>query len=233
MADVDLQNKIDAFLDSAYKKFIVKDYNTAIRELKAAEVLDSSNPEILYNLGVTYCRLGLFKTAIGHFIKMLKLNYTFIDSLEVKKLLAYALIHVKDYRQSQQYADEVLALVPADIVALNLKGYCQEMEGNYTKALETYTAVVAIEKNNYNAYNSISYITAKSGGDLAKSLQFAQTAFESNPENPAYLDTLGYIYLKMRNLDKAEKLLTAAFQKNPLSLEINEHLQELKKLKNP
>ncbi len=232
MADINLQNKIDAFLGKAYKNFMVKDYNTAIRELKSAEVLDSSNPEILYNLGVNYCRLGLFSTAAGHLMKMLKLSYSFIDALEVKKLLAYALINTKEYKKARSFIDEVLELVPADITALNLKGYCLEMLGKHGLALETYRTVIGIEKGNYNAHNSISYIIARFGNDLREALNHAQIAFNSNPANPAYLDTLGFIYLKMRDFEKAEKFLTSAFEKSPLSLEINEHFQELKKLKN-
>ncbi|OHD71992.1 MAG: hypothetical protein A2W19_04310 [Spirochaetes bacterium RBG_16_49_21] len=232
MADVDLNEKIGAFLKSAYNKFLVRDFDSAIRELKAAEVIDRDNPEILYNLGVNYCRLGLFKTAIGYFMKMLKLEYSFIDALEVKKLIAYALIHATDYKESRQYIDQVLEYTPSDITALNLKGYCLEMEGKFAEALQTYQAVLRIERDNYNAHNSISYITAKSGGDLSRSLALAQAAYESNPENPAYCDTLGYVHLKIGNIDLAEKFFTAAYTKLPLSEEINEHLRELKKLKN-
>ncbi len=231
MADVDLQKKIDAFLDNAYKKFKARDYDTAIRELKSAEVLDTANPEILYNLGVNYCRLGLFKTATGHLEKMLKLDYSFIDGLEVKKLLAYAFINIKEYKKARSCIDEVLFLVPNDITALNLKGYCLEMQGKRALALETYRTVLTIEKDNFNAYNSIAYITARSGGNVAEALNYARKAYDSNPKNPAYADTLGFIYLKMRDLENAEKFLTSAFEKSPLSLEINEHLLELKKLK--
>ena len=69
MTDSDLQKKIDGFLNSALKKFLISDFDSAIRELKAAEMLDKENPEILYNLGINYCRLGLDKTAIAYFKK--------------------------------------------------------------------------------------------------------------------------------------------------------------------
>jgi tetratricopeptide (TPR) repeat protein len=233
MAEVDLQHKIDAFLEAAYKKFMVRDYDSAIRELKAAEVLDRSNPEILYNLGINYCRLGLFKTSLEYFTRILNSELTFIDSLDVKKLLAYACIRVSDYAKSEQFADQILELVPSDIVALNLKGYCQEMRGDHSEAIQTYKTVIAEDTNNYNAYNSIAYIMAKSGGDLNQSLKFARIAYESNPENPSYQDTLGYVYMKLGRLDTAENYLNSAFNKNPLSLEINEHLREFRKLLNP
>jgi tetratricopeptide (TPR) repeat protein len=232
MADVDLNEKIGAFLASAYKKFMVRDFDSAIHELKAAEVIDRDNPEILYNLGVNYCRLGLYKTAVGYFIKMLNLEYAFIDSLEVKKLLAYALIHVNEYMKSERYVDQVLQYASHDVAALNLKGYCRDMQGDHAGALKAYRAVLGAEKDNVNAINSISYITAKSGGDLELALRLARLAHESNPGSPAYCDTLGYVHMKIGNVEQAEKFLKEAYRKLPMSEEIKEHLRELTTLKN-
>src|SRR4030042_3315624 len=227
MAYVDLQQKIEGFLASALKKFIIHDYESAIRELKAAEVLDRDNPEILYNLGINYCRMGLNKTAIEYFKRVLQLKHAFIDALEVKKLLAYALIHLNNFKESELYLNQVLQLVPLDVVAMNMKGYCMDVQGNHTEALRIYSAIIEVDKNNYNAYNAVAYIISKSGGDLIKSLQFARIAHESNKENPAYLDTVGYVYLKMGKLDLAERYVAEAAKRAPLSQEINDHVKEL------
>jgi tetratricopeptide (TPR) repeat protein len=232
MIDSDIQKKIDGFLISALKKFLISDFDSAIRELKAAEMLDEENPEILYNLGINYCRLGLDKTAITYFKKLLKLKHAFIDALEVKKLLAYALVHINEYEESGQYLNDVLHYSPRDVVAMNMKGYSLEMQGKHAEALAVYGSIIEIDKKNYNAYNSIAYITILTSGDVNRSLRFAQMAHESNRENPAYLDTLGYIYLKMGKLDLAEKFLNAALERAPFSGEIKDHVRELNKEKN-
>lgn len=232
MIDSDVQKKIDVLLDSALKKFLVSDFDSAIRELKAAEVLDKENPEILYNLGVNYCRLGLDKTAIAYFKKLLKLKHAFIDALEVKKLLAYALIHCHEYEEAEQYLNDVLTYAPRDIAAMNMKGYSLELQGRHAEALTLYGSIIEIDKKNFNAYNSIAYITALTGGDVDRSLRFARMAHESNRENPAYLDTIGYIYLKMGKLDLADQYLSAASERAPFSGEIKSHVAELDDKKN-
>ncbi len=226
MAEIDLQDKIDDFLHSAMKKFIIRDYESAIRDLKAAEMLDKDNPEILYNLGVNYCRMGLDRSAIEYFKKVLNLKQSFIDSMVVKKLLAYALIHMKEYQKSLEFLQQVLQLVPLDTAALNMKGYCHEAMGRNEDALRVYTSIVEHEKDNYNAYNSIGYILSKTGADLSKALKCAQIAYNSNNDNPAYLDTLGYVYLKMGSIDLARQYLMQALQKAPLSEEIKDHIKE-------
>jgi tetratricopeptide (TPR) repeat protein len=233
MSDTPLQNKIDSFLETALKRFIVRDYDSAIRELKAAEMLDKDNPEILYNLGINYCRMGLDKTAVGYFKKLLNLKHAFIDALEVKKLIAYALIHIKEYRESEEYLDQVLQLVPSDLAAMNMKAFSLEMQDKHGAALRIYGSIIEADRNNYNAYNSIAYILAKTGGDPHQSLRFARVAHESKPEYPAYLDTLGYVYMKMGNLDFAEQYLTAASEKAPHSEEIKNHLKELRTVRKP
>jgi len=134
MSDIDLQNKIDSFLNSAFRKNNAEDYNEAIRELKAAEVLDQNNPEILYNLGINYSKLGLFRTAIDYFNRLLELPYTFVDILTVKKLFAYSLIKLKDYKSAYKYLNDVIKLAPADLSAINMKGYCLEKEGKQSEA---------------------------------------------------------------------------------------------------
>ncbi|MBP7734856.1 MAG: tetratricopeptide repeat protein [Spirochaetes bacterium] len=229
MADITIQDKIDGFLNSAMKKFVIRDYEKAIRDLKSAEMLDRENPEILYNIGVSYCRMGLDRSAIEYFKKILKLKQTFIDSLVVKKLLAYALIRLKQYDESLDLLQQVMQLLPSDAAALNMKGYCLEALGRLDDALQVYTTIIEHEKGNYNAYNSIAYILSKSGGDLAKALKYARIAYDANNNNPAYLDTMGYVYLKMGNIDLARQYLALALEKAPLSDEIKNHILECEK----
>jgi tetratricopeptide (TPR) repeat protein len=231
MSDTPLQKKIDGFLESALKQYMVHDYDSAIRELKAAEMMDRENPEILYNLGINYCRMGLDKTAVGYFKKLLTQKHAFIEALEVKKLIAYALIHLTEYKESEYYLDEVLRFVPSDLVAMNMKAFCLDMQGNHGEALRLYGTIIEADKKNYNAYNSIACILSKTGGDPERSLRFARIAYESNPEYPAYLDTLGYAYLKMGNLDLAGKYLNDASERAPISTEIKDHLEELNELR--
>jgi tetratricopeptide (TPR) repeat protein len=227
MTDVDLQGKINGFLASSFKKYLVNDYNEAIRDLKSAEVIDPENPEIIYNLGINYCRMGLYKTAIMYFKRLLNMSHAFIDALEVKKILAYSLIHLEEYNESIKYLRQALELVPNDTASISMKGYCMEMMGDPAEALRDYELIIEIDKENYNAYNSIAYIISKRGGDLNKALMYANAAYDSNKNHAAYLDTLGYVLMKMGKYIQAEKYLKAALERAPFSGEIKSHLEEL------
>ena len=109
-------------------------------------------------------------------------------------------------------------------------GYLLEQEKKYEEAIDTYREIIEIDSYNYNAYNSLAYIIAESGGDLREAMEYAKTAHKSNPENPAYLDTIGYIHMKKGQAELAKKYLKQALLKMPDSKEIKSHINQLLKI---
>ncbi len=231
MAEIELQKKIRSFLDSAAKKSSIKDFSSALDDLKAAEVLDKDNPVILYNLGICYSRTGLYRTAVEYFQRLLKLPYTFVDVISVRKLLAYCLILDNDLNGALEQLGECLRLYPQDTAALNMKGYSLDRAGRHPEAIKVYRDILDIDPHNYNAFNSLAYLISATGGDLNQALKYAKTALESNDQNPAYLDTIGYIYMLKGQGDIARKFLKKAFAILPDSEEIKSHLNQLLDIK--
>jgi len=227
MSDTGLNEKINGFLKTALEKFIVSDFNEAIRDLRAAEVLDRDNPEILYNLGVCYSRLGLFKTSVQYYERLIALPDTFIEILTVRKLLAFSLIQTGQYTDAEKAIEGVLLKTPRDTAALSMKGYCLEKLGRYRDAVTVYSEIIKIDKGNLNSYNSIAYILAMTKTNLDRALKLARTACEKKDNNPAYLDTLGFVCMKRGDRAAAKKYFTKALELAPFSKEIKAHLREL------
>ena len=227
MQEIDQQEKIASLLGSALRRFVVGDYAAAIQELKAAEVLDRDNPEVRYNLGVNYCKIGLYQTAVEYFRTLLEPSWGFIDAADVRKLLAYSLIRLNRYAEAEAHLDRAVELDPTDSTALNMKGYCLVAIGKPTDALDVYEGVLIIDNGNSNARNAIAYINANRGKDLDRALELAHAVNEEDPGNPAYLDTLGYVHMKMGRHKEARQLFSAALEKAPLSAEIIAHMKEL------
>lgn len=230
MTQLDINQRIRKFLDLALQSFDRKEYDAAIETLKSAEVLDEHNPEILYNLGVSYCRTGLYHTAITYFEKLLGLPYTTVDILTTLKLIAFSHIKVSEYDAALKKSQEGSDISPADTTLLNLSGYCYEKLERYPDAIRLYRRILEIDEDNSNACNALAFILAKTGSDLNLALQYAHKALKHNPDNPAYLDTAGYINMKKGNSEKAKQLLKKAYAKLPDSEEIREHINEMLKI---
>ena len=227
MSEVDLNEKILNLTVSAVANLLTADYENAISNLKSAEMLDRNNPEILYNLGIAHARLGLNKTSIQYFEKLLNLPSTFVEVLNVKKVLAFLFVKSDELLNAESILDEVLKHVPEDSVALNIKGYILEKSGKYAEAVDIFKQLIEINKSDYNAYNSLGYILSSRFSDFDNSLKYAKIAFQSNSNNPAYLDTLGYIYMKKGDIESGEKYLKKAHSIKPHSAEIIEHIKLL------
>lgn len=230
MSKPDLQERIKKFLSSALKKISAKDYDSAIEKLTAAEVLDKENPEILYNLGICYCRKELYHSAISYFKKIQNLTLTFVDNITVIKMLSYALIMTNDFKQAKKFINEGLKISRNDTTLLNMLGFVLEKENKTGEALNVYKLIVDIDKNNANANNSIAYIITETNGDLNEALTYARNALRHSPENPAYLDTMGCIQMKRGHMDIAKKYLKKALEKLPDSKEIKDHINVLLKI---
>ena len=232
MENEDMNQRIRSLIASAVKSIGKDEFETAIEDLKAAEVLDSDNPEVLYHLGISYSRQGLHKTAVGYYLKLLDLPLEFVDLRTVKKLLSYSLILSEDYEKALVYIGQVLRPTPSDPTANSLAGYCYEKMGRLDDAIAAHRAVYATDQSNYNACNSIAYLLARKGRgvNMDEALAFARKALESAPENPAYCDTMGYVYMKRNQPELAKKYLKLAMEKAPSNVEIRSHLSELLKI---
>jgi tetratricopeptide (TPR) repeat protein len=231
MTIADIQQQIDDYLSSSLGKLMMGNYDDAVRELKAAESLDSNNPEILYNLGICYSRMGLFNTAVTYFEKIINLPSTFVEVLTVYKILAFIYIKREDFSRAHTLLSHILKYTENDTETLNMKGFCLEKQGKYSESIKAYEQVVNLESENLTACNSLAYIYALEGGDLDRALNLIKRALDKNDKNPAYIDTAGFIYLKKGDLHKAAEMITEAYSLSPFSPEIVEHYELIKKLK--
>jgi tetratricopeptide (TPR) repeat protein len=58
----------------------------------------------------------------------------------------------------------------------------------------------------------------------------AKRANELEPDNAAYLDTIGWIYFKMRSLEKAKYYISRSLELESDSKVVQEHMEELLKV---
>jgi len=219
--------KLRALLDSGLQNYLTGDYTEAIRDLKAAEVLDHQNPETLYNLGLSYSRLGLHKSALDYLYRVIELPFDFVEEQTVRTVLALTLIHLGEYLEAQGQLDRVLSVDRTNRAASSLKAYGLYQQKKIDEAVDQYRRILAREPDNATASNSLAYLLVSEKGETVESQALVKKALEKYPANPAYLDTLGYILLKLGDYENARKVLEKARESAPLEDEILEHQKEL------
>jgi Flp pilus assembly protein TadD len=77
------------------------------------------------------------------------------------------------------------------------------------------------------ALNYLGYMLAERGVRLSEALDYVKRAVELEPHNGAFLDSLGWVYFKQDNLEKAEVHLREAARLESTDSTILEHLGDL------
>jgi predicted Zn-dependent protease len=88
--------------------------------------------------------------------------------------------------------------------------------------------ILTAEPSNPNALNTLGYMLAVRGEQLDEAISLVRRALERDPDNGAFLDSLGWAYFRRGNLTEAQKYLAAAAQRMPDNSEIQDHLGDLR-----
>ncbi len=103
-------------------------------------------------------------------------------------------------------------------------GHIYSQQKKMDEALIEYKHVVTLAPDSPIGYNELAYHYAESGTNLDEGLEYALKAAELAPKDTAILDTLGWVYFKKRNFNKAVESLETAIASRQNSPTIRYHL---------
>ncbi|HXP10306.1 MAG TPA: tetratricopeptide repeat protein, partial [Acidobacteriaceae bacterium] len=98
---------------------------------------------------------------------------------------------------------------------------------HYDSAEEQFRKILAIDSNNGMTLNYLGYMLGDRGIKLDDALSMVQKAVQLDPQNGAYLDSLGWVYFKMGQYALAEANLRKASERMGQDPAVHDHLGEL------
>jgi Flp pilus assembly protein TadD len=115
-------------------------------------------------------------------------------------------------------------MAPNDVPsALALAGALAQA-GRSGEARTLYLGIAKAHPEDATVLNNTAYLLADMGGDLDEALRMAKSALEKSPQQPAYVDTIGYVYLKQGQKDSAMKTFDTLVRKYPHFAAFRYHL---------
>lgn len=99
--------------------------------------------------------------------------------------------------------------------------------GKHEESDEAYELALRYDPDNDNAMNNYAYNLSVRGEDLEHAKELALKAIEINPENAAYLDTVGWVYFKLGDYDRAQRFIKASIDTGESSAEVLEHMGDV------
>jgi tetratricopeptide (TPR) repeat protein len=98
---------------------------------------------------------------------------------------------------------------------------------DYDGAEREFKRVIEWNPKNASALNYLGYMLADRNVRLPEALQLIKKAVEIEPNNGAYLDSLGWIYFRMGDLDKAEQNLRRAIERFSKDPTVHDHMGDV------
>ena len=147
---------------------------------------------------------------------------------EVRVILAIGEVLRAADREQDAYSlySDALQQTPGDIDLLYARALAAESLDKPQQAEADLRAVLEQEPENANALNALGYTLADRNERLEEALGYIQQAVELLPDEPAILDSLGWVYYRMGDYPAAIKWLSKAFELLP-DAEIAAHLGEV------
>ena len=205
----------------------IEDYDNSSSMYVGAIKIDPNYTDAIKRLAVVYLLQDKGEYALK------QLNY--IDKIEqdvdyfLLKGEAYSI--QKKYKEAEKVLKEGLKENPTNPTILSSLASVYLSTKEFEKALEIVKKIYDKNPTDPINQNLLGYTYAEMGIELNKAKELIEKALKQEPENAAYLDSLGWVYYKMKNYEKAYKYLKKAYDISPEG-EIKDHYQLIKDLKN-
>jgi Flp pilus assembly protein TadD len=107
--------------------------------------------------------------------------------------------------------------------------FCRERAGDLAGAEAAARDALARQPDDPTALNFLGYLLADHGSKLAEALRLIERAVEQDPDNGAFVDSLGWVYFRLGRLEEARAQLERAVHLTDGDPEVREHLGDVYK----
>jgi tetratricopeptide (TPR) repeat protein len=165
-------------------------------------------PALFFLKAQTFAAEGNSDAAEAEFLKAIETDKNYLPAYS-----AYAslLMDKQQVDRALEQYQKILAVRPSDSATYTLIGVLEDGRNNSAAAENNYRKALELNPEMPIAANNLAWVISESDqGNMDEALQFAKAAVEKVPNNPAFYDTLGWVYHKkglqgpaIENLKKA------------------------------
>lgn len=146
--------------------------------------------------------------------------------LELIRIETELLLDSEQYDDAYALLTQALKEVPESIDLLYVRAMVSERQNNLPRLENDLRAVLALNPQHIEALNALGYALADRTDRWQEALDLIQQAYKLAPDNAAIIDSLGWVYFRLGDIDAAQPLLERAFELMK-DHEVAAHLGEL------
>ena len=136
------------------------------------------------------------------------------------------LMRANRFDQAYSHFNLAIEQQPKSIPLLYSRSMAADKLGEYHISETDLLTILEIDENNVDAMNALGYTLANRNQDLDRALNYLQRAMELKPDNAAIIDSLGWAYYRLGDLEQAHQYLRQALELM-YDAEIAAHLGEV------
>jgi tetratricopeptide (TPR) repeat protein len=179
----------------------------AIEEFMYFERHSEEKGDVLLKLGMLYDEAGDHEKAIERFTEAVEL---FPENDELYYYLGLEYRIVEDYKNAAGAFKRAIELKDDDPEYYFNLGVSYERMGKIKEAIHYLDRSVLLDDSNPISLNYLGYILADEGIRLEEAKDYIEKALSAEPENSAYLDSMGWVYFRLTEYEKAKEYLLKA-----------------------
>ena len=172
------------------------------------------------NKSLSLLNLQRFDVAKNQLSEALKL---FPEDFQINYFLGLAHYSLKEFEDAEIFYAKALSIDTTSIAAMHALAMAYDQNKKWEKSDQLYTELIALNTNDAQAYNNYAYSLIERNEDVDYALTLAKKAIELSPKTSSYLDTIGWIYFKLNDLEKAKEFIGQAIVYDESSSIILEH----------
>lgn len=191
---------------------------------------ENNDTEAGYYLALCYTHIKDFDNALAVFDNILSNIDHELRKMQIHIIIAYIYTIKKMYDLAEFELKEAVKFGVENVQIYSSLGYVYYKQGKVELAMAYLQKAITLEPYNSNARNTLGFILADTKSDIERGIKEIKEALETDYDNPAYLDSLGWAYLQKKDYLNARRFLTRAFENSPDNEDIKEHIRELEKI---
>jgi tetratricopeptide (TPR) repeat protein len=201
-----------------------RNYKQALGYFNTIIEIDSTNRFGWLFLGFTYSDMGDIHMAESIYARAVKI---LPEDASLWSYYGLTLYSQKKFKEAIEPLKKALAIEPLSMNVLTTLPIIYENLEMYTQSDSLYEVAIKLFPDNYLLLNNYGYSLSERGIRMAESLAMSQKAVEGQPDNAAFLDTMGWIYFKLGKYEEAKVYIEKSIEIEKISPVVLEHLGDV------